>query len=150
MLRCLVLVVWNTYSGSRPSFSPGLSLDVICFKEIINSLSLTRKTCTTCIMRHVQSEGAGCSEKRSEKRSKKCFFFFYGVLQFPYLTARDAHMTSEPRGGGKGGVVSEVTVKLSLYTIPLITKSRLLEEREIKLSNFMPQVLWARIKSNLN
>lgn len=87
---------------------------------------------------------------RREVRKEAKSGFFYGVLQFPYLTARDAHMTSEPRGGGKGSVVSEVTVKLSLYTIPLITKSRLLEEREIKLSNFMPQVLWARIKSNLN
>lgn len=34
----------SSYEIALPSFSPGPSLDIIYFKEIINSLSLTRRT----------------------------------------------------------------------------------------------------------
>lgn len=44
--------------------SPGPSLDVICSREITNSLSLTRRTYAICFTR-----GAGPSQNRSRKRN---------------------------------------------------------------------------------
>ena len=44
-----------TYDRFIWSFSPGPSLDVISSREIISSLSLTRRTYAICITRHVSS-----------------------------------------------------------------------------------------------
>ena len=61
-----------TYDGFVWSFSPGASLDVVYSKEIINSLSLTRRMFTVCILRLVQSGlGSQVLARREEQRSKK-------------------------------------------------------------------------------
>ena len=71
--RCLTLVIQYTYDDFACSFPVGSSLDVIYPKEIINSLPLTRRTHTICILRHVSSRVGVqvLARLESRKRNKK-------------------------------------------------------------------------------